>query len=251
MAGTSPTPHASRGRAVWPAELRRAAVYLAASGVCYWMSFAFGGWTIWIANFGLVYMDLLLAWVAVLLNIFAWPDLWDGLRHLVTAHPKEPDALVARRAFFVALALVGGAIIFLPIQYHVYASSETLLLVLYISAFPFLAWTFIPTLALHGILFGRVGNYLAPGARRLADVGAMVLFAVAGATTFVVLQTPSPTVFVRSWSVGSGILPAAACAGYLLIATAMTMRTLPEAKPIPTRGWAAAKTPRGGPERLT
>ena len=250
MAGFSPTPHASRPATAWPLELRRAAVYLAASGVLYWMSYAFAGWTIWIEGFGLIYMDLLLAWVAVLLSIFAWPDLWGGLRDLVSTHPGAPDALVARRSFFMTLVLVGGAILFLPLQYHVYASTQTLLLVLYISAFPFLAWTFVPILALHGILFGRVANFLSPAARWLADVGAMVLFAVAAATTLVVLQTPDSTVFVRSWSVGYGILPAAACAGYFLIAGAMNLRKVPETKAAPTRGWAAARTPRGGPERL-
>ena len=250
MAGFSPTRRVDRVPVVWPSELHRAAAYLAASAVLYWMSYAFTGWTLWIPDFGLVFMDLLLAWLAVLLSIFAWPDLWEGLRHLVAAHPGESDALVARRSFVMTLALIAGAIVFLPLQYHAYTSTETLLLVLYVSAFPFLAWTFVPTLALHGILFGRVGNFLAPEARRLARAGAMVLFAVAAATTLVVLQTPSPTVFVHSWSVGYGILPAAACAGYLLLAAAMTLQPHVEARPGPVRGWAAAKTPRGGPERL-
>ncbi len=250
MAGFSPTPRVRRVRVAWPSELRRAGICLAASSVFYWMSYAFLGWTVWIAGFGLVYMDILLAWVGVLLNVFAWPDLWDGLRDLVAAHPGEADALVARRSFFMALVLAIGAVVFLPLQYHLYASTQTLLLVLYVTAFPFLAWTFVPTLALHGILFGRVGNFLAPGARRLADAGAMVLFAVAAATTAVVLTAPDSSVFVRSWSVGYGILPAAACTGYLLIAASMTVSTVPEAKPVPTRGWAAARTPRGGPERF-
>jgi len=250
MAGSSPTPRVRRAPVTWPSELHRAGAFLAAGAVFYWMSYAFGGWTVWIAGFGLVYMDLVLAWAAVLLNVFAWPDLWDGLRGLVATHPGEPDALVARRSFFMTLGLIGGAIVFLPLQYHIYAGSPTWLLVLYVSAFPFLAWTFVPTLALHGILFGRVGNFLSPAARRLTDLGAVILFAVAAATTLIVLETPNASIFVRSWSVGYGILPAAACAGYLLVATAMTMRAQPAAKPVPTRGWAAAKTPRGGPERF-
>ncbi len=250
MAGSSPSMRVSRTAASWPRELHRGAGYLAASGVLYWMSFAFGGWTLWIPNVGIVYMDLLLAWLAVLMNILAWPDLWDGLRDLVSIRPASTDALVARRAFFMTLALVAGAIVFLPLQYHVVSSTETWLLVLYVSAFPFLVWMFVPTLALHGILFGRVGNFLAPAARRITDAGAMVLFAVAAATTLVVLSNPDTTVFVRSWSVGYGVLPAAACAGYLLIASGLTMRAAPEAKVVATRGWAAAKTPRGGPERF-
>lgn len=250
MAGTSPTPRTSRVFPAWPIELHRAATYLAAGGIVYWMAFAFEDWTIWIGGFGIIYMGLILAWVAVLLGFMAWPDLWDGLRDLLAAHPKETDALVARRSYFMTLILVAAAIALLPLGYHVVPTLQAWFVVLYISTFPYLAWIFIPTLALHGILFGRVGNYLAPTAKRLTDVGAMILFAVAAATTLVVLTDPSSAVFFRSWSVGNGVLPAVACAGYVLIATGMTWRSLPETKPVPTRGWAAARTPRGGPERF-
>lgn len=252
MAGSSPTPRESRARdgAAWRRELRHAAAFLAASGVLYWMAFAFAGWTLWIPGFALLYMDLIVAWVAVLLTVMAWPDLWEGLRHLLAVHPGASDALVARRSFLMTILLVVVAVVLLPLQYHVVTWSNIWLLVLYITAFPFLAWIFVPSLALYGILFGRVANFLAPPAKHLADAGAMVLFAVAAATTLVVLRDPSPYAFVRSWSVAAGILPAAACAGYLLIASALTVRPAPEAKPLPTRGWAAARTPRGGPERF-
>ena len=250
MAGFSPTPQVPRVRAAWPRELRRAAVLLSAGSVLYWLAFAYGGWTIWIDGVGIIYMDLLLAWGGVLLNVLAWPDLWDGLRDLVAAHPEETDALVARRSFFTTLALVAGAVIFLPLQYHVTSANQAWVLILYISAYPFLAWIFIPTLALHGILFGRTANYLDAPSRRLAEAGIVILFSVAAATTAVVLANPDATVFVRSWSVGSGVLPAAACLGYLLIAGSLTVRPVPEPKPAPTRGWALARTPRGGPERF-
>jgi hypothetical protein len=224
-------------------------VLLSAGAALYWLAFAFGGWTIWVDGIGILYMDLLLAWIGVLLNVLAWPDLWDGLRDLVAGHPQATDALVARRAFFTTLGLVAAAIVFLPIQYHVTSANQIWVLVLYISSFPYLAWLFIPTLALHGILFGRAANFLDAPSRRLAEAGVMILFAVAGATTAVVLANPDATVFVRSWSVGSGILPAAACVGYFLVAVSLTVHSLPEPKPAPTRGWALAKTPRGGPER--
>lgn len=250
MAGTSPTPRPSSVPVCWPGELHRAAAYLAAGGLLYWMAFAFEDWTVWINGFGIIYMGLILAWVAVLLGVMAWPELWDGLRDLLAAHPKETDALVARRSYYMTLALVAAAVALLPLGYHVVPALQAWFVALYISTFPYLAWIFIPTLALHGILFGRVGNYLAPSAKRLTDVGAMVLFSVAAATTLVVFSDPGSTVFIRSWSVGNGILPAVACAGYVLIATGMTFRGLPEKKAVPTRGWAAAKTPRGGPERI-
>lgn len=246
MAGSSPSSRGARVRAVWPSQLHRAAAFLAAGSVLYWMAFAFGGWTIWINGLGIVYVDLLLAWVGVLLNAMAWPDLWDGLKGLVGSHPTATDALVARRSFYVALALVAAAAVLLPIQYRSIAPTGIWVLILYITAFPYLAWLFVPTIALHGILFGRVGNFLDPPSKRLTDVGAMILFAVAAATIAIVLHAPATTVFVQSWSVGFGILPAAACAGYILIATGLTRHRLPE--PIPTRGWGAAKTPRA-PER--
>lgn len=223
---------------------------LSAGAVLYWLAFAFGGWTIWVDGIGILYMDLLLAWVGVLLNVLAWPDLWDGLRDLVTAHPRETDALVARRAFFTAIALVAASAVLLPLQYHITSANQAWVLILYISAFPFLAWLFIPTLALHGILFGRAANFLDAPSRRLAEAGVMILFAVAAATTAVVLANPDATVFVRSWSVGSGALPAATCVGYFLVAVGLTFHSLPEPKPAPTRGWTLAKTPRGGPERF-
>ena len=192
MAGFSPTPQVPRVRAAWPRELRRAAVLLSAGSVLYWLAFAYGGWTIWIDGVGIIYMDLLLAWGGVLLNVLAWPDLWDGLRDLVAAHPEETDALVARRSFFTTLALVAGAVIFLPLQYHVTSANQAWVLILYISAFPFLAWIFIPTLALHGILFGRTANYLDAPSRRLAEAGIVVLFSVAAAPTPAPPRGPGP-----------------------------------------------------------
>ncbi len=246
MAGTSPTLRAPRVRALWPRQLHRAAICLSAGSVLYWFAFAFSGWAIWIDHVGIVYMDLLLAWVGVLLNALAWPDLWDGLKGLVASHPGKVDALVARRSFYVSLGLVAAAVAILPVQYRGIGPTGLWVLVLYISAFPYLAWLFVPTLALHGILFGRVGNFLDGPSRRLTDVGAMVLFAVAAATTAIVLQSPTASVFLQSWSVGYGVLPAAACVGYVLVAAGLTMHSLPE--PVPTRGWGAAKTPRA-PER--
>jgi len=79
MAGFSPTPRAPRARALWPRQLHRAAAFLAAGSILYWLAFVFGGWTVWIKDGGVVYMDLLLAWVGVLLNALAWADVWGGL----------------------------------------------------------------------------------------------------------------------------------------------------------------------------
>ncbi|HYM41031.1 MAG TPA: hypothetical protein VEY12_12960 [Thermoplasmata archaeon] len=242
MAGFSPTPRVRRTRAVWPGQLHRGSAWLAAGSVFYWLAFAFGGWTLWINGVGVLYVDLLLAWIGVLMNVLAWPDLWDGLKGLVASKPGSSDALVARRSFYLVLGLAALAAGILPLEYRAVGPTGTWILVLYITAFPYLAWLFVPTLALYGIAFGRVGNLLDGTSKRLTDAGAMVLFAVAAATTAIVLHTPASTVFVQSWSVGFGILPAASCAGYILIAVGLTHHALPE--PAPTRGWALAKTPR-------
>src|SRR5437870_750448 len=88
-------------------------------------------------------------------------------------------------------------------------------------------WSFVPILALQGVLFGRVAGYLEPRFRYLADFGAFVLFAVAATTTGVVLQSPGVTAFSQAWNLGFGILPAAALLGYVLIALGMTGHLAP------------------------
>jgi hypothetical protein len=107
--------------------------------------------------------------------------------------------------------------------------------ILYVPVFSYLGWSFVPILALHGVLFGRVAGCLGPRFRYLADIGAFVLFAVAAATTVVVLQNPGATAFVQAWSLGLGILPGAALAGYAMIAVGMTAHLAPVTSWIPTR----------------
>jgi len=64
---------------------------------------------------------------------------------------------------------------------------------------------------------------------------AFVLFAVAAATTVLVLQNPGASAFVQAWSLGLGILPGAALAGYAMIAVGMTAHLAPITSWIPTR----------------
>jgi len=203
--------------------LQRASLLLGTGAALFWTSFAVGRWIVVVPSFGPTYVDLILAWVAVVVHVSAWPDLWIGLRHLRSRDPKEGDAAVAWRAFLLTLGLVLAAVVVLPLQYHAMASTDAWLIAVYVTAFPYLAWTFVPVLALHAILFGRVANYLDPRSRYLIDAGALVLFAVAAATTAVILQNPGATAFVRSWGVGRGILPAAALAGYGLVAIGLTV----------------------------
>ena len=164
----------------------------------------------------------MLAWVAVLVHVAAWPNLWIGLRDLRVRLPRDGNPIVAWRSFLLTLILILGAVLLLPLEYHSIASTDAWIFIVYVTAFPYLGWTFVPILALHGILFGRVANYLDPRSHYIAIAGAMVLFAVAAATTGVILQNPGATAFILSWSVGRGILPAAALGGYVLIAIGIT-----------------------------
>ena len=241
MAGTLPHPRRATARAAWPRELHHAALVLGAAGVVYWLSFLFDGSTLWIPGVGILHLGLFAAWVAVVLNVGAWPSLWAGLRELKARHPGNRSPVIAFRAFVLTIVLALAGIVLLPLEYHTVASTQAWLLVLYVSAFPFLGWTFVPILALHGIVFARVANLLAPRYRVMAQAGALCLFAVAAVTVAVILQNPDATIFIRTWSVGLGILPAIAAAGYVLVASAMTMHALPQPKP--TRGWGAAITP--------
>src|SRR6266540_2911818 len=178
MAGSFPHPRASR-TAGWPRELQRASLLLGTGAAFFWTSFAVGRWIVVVPSVGATYVDLVLAWVAVVVHVSAWPDLWIGLRHLRSRDPKEGDAAVAWRAFLLTLGLVLAAVVVLPLQYHAIASTDAWYMAVYATAFPYLAWTFVPVLALHAILFGRVANYLDRRSRYLIDAGVLVLFAVA------------------------------------------------------------------------
>jgi hypothetical protein len=191
----------------------------------FWSSFAVGRWIVPTAEFGPIYVDLLLGWVAVLVHVAAWPNLWIGLRDLRGRQPRDDHPVIAWRSFVITLIMILAAVVILPIEYHSLASTDAWIFVVYVTSFPYLGWTFVPILALHGVLFGRVAYYLESRSRRMTDAGAVVLFAVAAATTAVILQNPGATAFVQSWSVGQGLLPAAALFGYVLIAFGITAHT--------------------------
>jgi len=225
MAGSFRLSRAARHNAFWPHELHRGALLLGASAAIFWSSFAVGRWIVSTVEFGPIYVDLLLGWVAVLVHMAAWPNLWIGLRDLRGRQPRDDHPVIAWRSFVITLVMILAAVVILPIEYHSLSSTDAWIFVVYVTSFPYLGWTFVPTLALHGVLFGRVAYYLESRSRHLADAGAVVLFAVAAATTGVILQNPGATAFVRSWSVGGGLLPAAALCGYVLIASGITTHT--------------------------
>lgn len=233
MAGTFPRTLGAYHRGLWPRELRRAALLLGASAALLWTSFGLGRWIVSTPESGPIYLDLLIAWVAVLVHVAAWPNLWVGLRDLRGRQPLDGDSIIAWRSFLMTLIMILSAVLVLPFEYHSASSTDAWVWVVYLTALPHQGWMFIPVLALHGVLFGRVANYLDPRSRGIAIAGALALFAVAAATTAVILQNPGPAAFARSWSVGRGLLPAAALGGYVLIAvgiTAQAARLLPRAR---------------------
>jgi hypothetical protein len=234
LAGSFGFHRTTRHPTFWPRDLRRGALLLGLSAAVFWSSFALGRVVISSPGSGPIYVDLLLGWVAVILHIAAWPNLWLGLQDLRRRCPRDDHPVIAWRSFLITLSMILAAVIILPLEYHSLASSEPWVLVTYVTAFPYLGWTFVPILALHGVLFGRVAYYLDPRSRHLADAGAILLFAVAAATTAVILQNPGDTAFVRSWSAGEGMLPGAALSGYVLIALGITARATETLRRVPS-----------------
>src|SRR5712692_2566265 len=169
LAGSLGFQRATRHRPFWPRDLRRGALLLGLSAAVFWSSFALGRVAISTPGSGPIYVDLLLGWVAVILHVAAWPNLWLGLQDLRGRCPRDDHPVIAWRSFLVTLGLILAAVVILPIEYHSFASSEPWVLVTYVTAFPYLGWTFVPILALHGVLFGRVAYYLDPRSRYLAD----------------------------------------------------------------------------------
>ena len=247
MAGLLPSRRPASGRVSWPRRLRRAAFLLAASVALFWSSVAFGRWIIPIPDSEPVYGDLLIAWVAVLVHMSAWPNLWAGLRDLRAREPNEASVLVAWRAFLLTVVVVAAAVAILLFEYRAIVSPDAWMFILYVTVFRYIGWSFVPILALQGVLFGRVAGYLEPRFRYLADIGAFVLFTVAAATTGVVLQNPGATAFAQAWSLGSGILPAAALMGYVLIALAMTAHLAPATSRFPV--WSRLRPSGSSTER--
>jgi len=247
MAGLLPSRPAATSRVFWPRGLRRAAFLLAASVAIFWSSVATGRWSIPIPESGPIYGDLLIAWVAVLVHISAWPNLWAGLRDLRAREPNEPSVLVAWRAFLLTVVVVVAAFAILLFEYRAIVSPDAWIFILYVTVFRYIGWSFVPILALQGVLFGRVAGYLEPRFRHLADLGAFVLFAVAAATTGVVLQSPGATAFAQAWNLGFGILPAAALVGYVLIALGMTAHLAPATSRFPR--WTRQRSRASSTER--
>src|SRR2546429_4424545 len=190
MAGLFLLPRAARRRPFWPRELRRGALLLGVSAALFWSSFAIGRWIVFFPESGPIYVDLLLGWIAVILHVSAWPNLWVGLRDLRGRQPRDDHPIIAWRSFLMTLVMIVAAVVVLPLEYHSLSATDAWIFVAYVSAFPYLGWTFVPILALHGVLCGRVAWYLESRSRRIADAGAMLLFAVAAATTAVILQNP-------------------------------------------------------------
>src|SRR5438094_1534111 len=87
MAGLFLLPRAARRPAFWPRELRRGALLLGVSAALFWSSFAIGRWIVFFPESGPIYVDLLLGWIAVILHVSAWPNLWVGLRDLADVSP--------------------------------------------------------------------------------------------------------------------------------------------------------------------
>ena len=218
----------------WARTLQRAALLLAGSVALFGSSLALGRWIVSPPGFELIYGDVLLAWIGVVAYISAWPNLWAGLRDLRERQPQDPNGVVAWRAFSLTLLLGVATVVVLLHQYHAVASADAWIFIMSWSVVRLAGWSLVPILALHGIIFGRVARSLEPPFQYVTDLGAFVLFAVAAATTVIILESPGATAFVHAWSLGLGVLPAVAAVGYGLIAFGMTGHSATVKARIPT-----------------
>src|SRR3989440_8451490 len=128
----------------WARELRRAALLLAASVALFWSSLATGRWIVPIPDSGPIFGDVLIVWLAVVVHVSAWPNLWAGLRDLRARQPNDPTVVVAWRAFLLTLVVVVAAIIVVLLEYHAIVSPEAGVVIPFVPAFSFLRSGFVP-----------------------------------------------------------------------------------------------------------
>ena len=234
MRDSIPSQGASAVRPSWARALQRAALLLAASVAFFGSSLAVGRWTVSLPGSEVIYADVLLAWIGVVTYVSAWPNLWAGLRDFRAQQPTDSNGVVAWRAFSLTLLVAVATVVVLLLQYHAIASADAWVFIVSWSVLRFGGWSLVPILALHGIIFGRVARSLEPRFQYLTDLGALILFAVAAGTTVTILQSPGVTAFVQAWSLGLGVLSAAAAVGYGLIALGMTAHSATMEPRIPT-----------------
>src|SRR2546426_7022795 len=130
----------------WARELRRAALLLAASVALFWSSLATGRWIVPIPDSGPIFGDVLIVWLAVVVHVSAWPNLWAGLRDLRARQPNDPTVVVAWRAFLLTLVVVVAAIIVVLLEYHAIVSPEAGVFILFVPLFFFLRRSVLPVL---------------------------------------------------------------------------------------------------------
>src|SRR2546426_450664 len=174
---------ASAVRPSWARALQRAALLLAASVALFGSSLAVGRWTVSLPGSEFIYGDVLLAWIGMVAYVSAWPNLWAGLRDLQARQPTDSNGVVAWRAFSLSLLVAVATVVVLLLQYHALASANVWIFIVSWPIMRFAGWSLMPTLALHGIIFGRVARSLEPPFQYLTDLGALILFAVAAATS--------------------------------------------------------------------
>jgi len=234
MRDSIPSRRSSAVRPSWARALQRAALLLATSVTLFASSLVVGRWIVSLPGSEIIYGDVLLGWIGVVAYVSAWPNLWAALRDFRARQPGDSNGVVAWRAFSLTLVVAVATVVILLLQYHALASADAWVFIGSWSVLRLAGWALVPTLALHGIIFGRVARSLEPGFQYLTDLGALILFTVAAATTVTILQSPGVTAFVQAWSLGLGVLPGAAAVGYGLVALGMTAHSATVKSRIPT-----------------
>src|SRR3989475_3149893 len=148
----------SWARALQRAALLLAALLLAASVALFGSSLAVGRWTVSLPGSEFIYGDVLLAWIGVVAYVSAWPNLWAGLRDLQARRPTDSNGVVAWRSFSLCLLVAVAPVVVLLLPYHSLASANLWVFIVSLPLQRFARWSLVPTLALPGIIFGRVAR---------------------------------------------------------------------------------------------
>jgi len=178
MRDSIPSRRSSAVRPSWARALQRAALLLATSVALFASSLVVGRWIVSLPGSEIIYGDVLLGWIGVVAYVSAWPNLWAALRDFRARQPGDSNGVVAWRAFSLTLVVAVATVVILLLQYHALASADAWVFIGSWSVLRLAGWALVPTLALHGIIFGRVARSLEPGFQYLTDLGALILFAV-------------------------------------------------------------------------
>src|SRR5438445_4047236 len=156
MRDSIPSRRSSAVRPSWARALQRAALLLATSVALFTSSLVVGRWIVSLPGSEIIYGDVLLGWIGAVAYVSAWPNLWAALRDFRARQPGDSNGVVAWRAFSLTLVVAVATVVILLLQYHALSSADAWFFIGSLTVLTLAVLALCRTLALHGIIFGRV-----------------------------------------------------------------------------------------------